>query len=45
MPIRAIFGICCARAPSGHVAAVPPTSAMNSRRLIIYLTPMLSTRE
>src|SRR5271154_5193946 len=25
---------CCARAASGHVAAPPPTSVMNSRRLI-----------
>src|SRR5262249_56479418 len=25
---------CCARAASGHVAAAPPSSVMNSRRLI-----------
>jgi hypothetical protein len=25
---------CCARTASGHVAAVPPTSVMNSRRFI-----------
>jgi hypothetical protein len=24
---------CCARAASGHVAAAPPKSVMNSRRL------------
>jgi hypothetical protein len=30
------FGIagCCARAPSGQAAAAPPSSVMNSRRLI-----------
>src|SRR6266545_6265288 len=32
-PITGIVG-CCARAASGHVAAVPPSSVMNSRRLI-----------
>src|SRR5262249_3972471 len=26
---------CCARAASGHAAAAPPTSVMNSRRLIV----------
>src|SRR5215472_4981182 len=26
---------CCARAASGHVAAAPPSSVMNSRRAII----------
>ena len=25
---------CCARAVSGHIAAAPPSSVMNSRRLI-----------
>jgi hypothetical protein len=25
--------VCCARAASGHVAATPPSSVMNSRRL------------
>src|SRR6266853_6794514 len=29
---RFIFAGCCARAASGHVAAVPPKSVMNSRR-------------
>src|SRR5262245_24846196 len=29
---------CCARAASGHAAAVPPMSAMKSRRLIFALT-------
>jgi hypothetical protein len=34
-PMRAIFAGCCARAASGHAAAaLPPTSVMNSRRLI-----------
>jgi hypothetical protein len=32
-PITGIAG-CCARAPSGHAAAAPPSSDMNSRRLI-----------
>ena len=32
MPTRVIAG-CCARAVSGHAAAVPPMSVMNSRRL------------
>jgi hypothetical protein len=32
-PITGIAG-CCARAASGHDAAAPPSSAMNSRRLI-----------
>src|SRR6516225_680677 len=27
---------CCARAASGHVAAAPPTRAMNSRRLMVH---------
>src|SRR5262249_61867092 len=31
-PITGIVG-CCARAPSGHVAAAPPSSVMNARRL------------
>jgi len=31
-----ITGIaCCARAASGHTAAAPPSSVMNSRRLLI----------
>jgi hypothetical protein len=34
--VRAITGIagCCALAASGHAAAAPPRSVMNSRRLI-----------
>jgi hypothetical protein len=32
-PITGIAG-CCAPAASGHVAAAPPSSVMNSRRLI-----------
>jgi hypothetical protein len=32
-PITGIAGF-CARAASGHAAAVPPSSAMNSRRLM-----------
>ena len=31
-PITGIAG-CCARAASGHAAAAPPSSVMNSRRL------------
>jgi hypothetical protein len=31
-PIVGTFG-CCARAASGHAAAVPPSSVMNLRRL------------
>jgi hypothetical protein len=35
--MKAITGIidCCARAAIGHEAAAPPSSVMNSRRLII----------
>ena len=32
-PITGIAG-CCARAASGHAAAAPPKSVMNSRRLM-----------
>ena len=32
-PMRRTRWSCCARAASGHVAAAPPRSAMNSRRL------------
>ena len=32
-PIRRLRPGCCARAASGHPAAAPPTSVMNSRRL------------
>ena len=32
--IRRIRSRCCARAASGHAAAAPPSSVMNSRRLI-----------
>src|SRR6202048_3891206 len=32
-PMRRICSGCCARTPSGHVAAVPPRSAMSSRRV------------
>src|SRR6516225_966555 len=32
-PITGIAG-CCARAASGHAAAAPPSSVMNSRRLM-----------
>jgi hypothetical protein len=28
---------CCARAASGHAAATPPSSVMNSRRLMLNL--------
>ena len=31
--MRGIAG-CCARAASGHAAAAPPSSVMNSRRLV-----------
>ena len=33
MPMVATFG-CCASPESGHDAAAPPTSAMNSRRFM-----------
>ena len=33
-PIVGSFTACCARAASGHVAAVPPSSEMNWRRLM-----------
>jgi hypothetical protein len=32
-PTLRLFVVCCARAASGHVAAAPPSSVMNSRRL------------
>src|ERR1700682_5751981 len=32
--VRFCFDLCCARATSGQVAAVPPRRAMNSRRLM-----------
>src|SRR5262249_15041705 len=35
------FAACCARAASGQATAVPPTSAMNSRRLMYQLGLML----
>jgi hypothetical protein len=28
------IALCCARAASGHAAVAPPSSAMNSRRLM-----------
>jgi hypothetical protein len=34
-PITGSVG-CCVRAASGHVAAMPPTSVMNSRRWIWF---------
>jgi len=34
MPICRIRSACCARAASGHAASPPPTSVMNSRRLM-----------
>jgi uncharacterized protein YchJ len=33
-PITGIAG-CCARAASGHATAAPPSSVMNSRRVLI----------
>src|SRR5262249_2497746 len=39
-PITGIAA-CCARAASGQATAVPPTSAMNSRRLMYQLGLML----
>src|SRR5258705_1031610 len=35
--MRFIFARCCARAASGHVAAVPPKSVMKSRRCMYPL--------
>jgi hypothetical protein len=40
--MRFILDDCWARAASGHVAAVPPKSVMNSRRLIGF--PLRPTR-
>ena len=34
VPMRRIPAGCCARTASGHAAVAPPTSLMNSRRLI-----------
>ena len=36
-PMRRIRSRCCARAASGHAAAAPPSSVMNSRRLMCSL--------
>jgi hypothetical protein len=36
-PIFGNFVDCCARAASGHAAAAPPRSVMNSRRSFDYL--------
>jgi uncharacterized protein YchJ len=33
---------CCARAASGHAAAAPPMSVMNSRRLMLIFPGLLS---
>jgi hypothetical protein len=33
-PMTGIAGCCCARAESGHAAAAPPRSVMNSRRFM-----------
>jgi hypothetical protein len=33
-PMVGSFVGCCARAPTGHVTAAPPSSVMNSRRLM-----------
>ena len=38
-PITGIAG-CCARAASGHAAAAPPSSVMNSRRLAAWMPPV-----
>jgi hypothetical protein len=35
MPTRLTRSVCCARAASGHAAAAPPSSVMNSRRVLI----------
>src|SRR6516164_636732 len=35
-PTTGIAG-CCARAPIGHAAAVPPSNVMNSRRFMNFL--------
>jgi hypothetical protein len=34
---------CCARAASGHAAAAPPSSVMNSRRFIYVLNELTGT--
>jgi hypothetical protein len=41
MPMRGIFPGCCARAASGHAAATPPRSDMNSRRSFDHLVGKL----
>src|SRR5713226_10170553 len=35
--MRTLFAGCCARAASGQVAAAPPSSDMNSRRLMLSM--------
>jgi hypothetical protein len=39
MPVRRTRSGCCAGAPSGHAAAAPPSSVMNSRRLMCGWPP------
>src|ERR1700676_73224 len=36
VPTRNIFGACCARAASGHIAAARATTLMKSRRRIAF---------
>ena len=36
-PMRRIRPACCARAATGHAAAAPPSSVMNSRRSFDHL--------
>ena len=38
-PMRRTRSTCCALAASGHTAAAPPSSVMNSRRFIIQCLP------
>ena len=52
MPMRGIFPGCCARAASGHAAAAPPSSVMNSglqngaeNAMSIRIGYLLPTRE
>jgi hypothetical protein len=41
-PMRRIRSGCCARAASGHAAAAPPSSVMNSRRVLMCGWPPLA---
>jgi hypothetical protein len=44
-PIRRTRSPCCARAASGHAAAAPPSSVMNSRRFTVRSLPCFRPKD